>query len=435
MKFELDITQRSQLSRGGKFVTGGILLFICVAALFTEMEPTWMKWALGFISLGGIICLVLWRAEVDEKSEEEDFFEMARDSIRSESERLDKKRGDLERVLMAYGEWMEFPDFEQLQNFQWEEELFEGDERISEMIEQQADKLLTSFSDGELWVDGKFQTRDLMLDLFSFIEEIARIYNPDAERPILETNLESLLKAINRASLQIILLVEEIPILDVKDMNIRKATDSIRKASKAYRTYEDLKPILEPMRYLWQGSKFIFSSNPVVAAGWIAGSELVLKEGKKIGKKALDTYLLSMVRQSLGIIAWETAGIYDKTYRYRNPDWIYGLELAHFASKFEPTTEFLRAVFKELGSLPLRSSYDRLFLYRCLANHVSPKPASFSTNEWLSTDLANEIEEKLVDFTGLVLGEDDMGSKNYDKWRKDMQARIGAQMDVELVAE
>ena len=198
-----------------------------------------------------------------------------------------------------------------------------------------------------------------------------------------------------RASLQVILLLEELPLLDVKEMNIRKASDAVRKASKVYRKYEEIQPILEPFRYLWQGSKFLLTSNPLMAAGWIAGTEILWKGGKKIGKKAMDAYLLSLVRQTLGILAWETAGIYDKTYRYRSPDWIYGLEIVHCASEFEPTTELLRAVFKELGSIPLRSSYDRIFLYRCVASHVSPKPTQFAACEWLPSEMANDIAEKL----------------------------------------
>ena len=35
-----------------------------------------------------------------------------------------------------------------------------------------------------------------------------------------------------------------------------------------------------------------------MAAGWIAGSEILWKGGKKVGKKAMDAYLLSLVRQN-----------------------------------------------------------------------------------------------------------------------------------------
>jgi len=81
-------------------------------------------------------------------------------------------------------------------------------------------------------------------------------------RLLLETNLESLLRAVNRASLQVILLLEEIPILEAKEMNLRKVADGLRKASKVVRKYEDLQPYLEPVRYHWQGSPRWLSSQP-----------------------------------------------------------------------------------------------------------------------------------------------------------------------------
>ncbi len=412
-----------------------VFLLLGTGIGFAEISPIWLKWALFGGCFCGLMITLLWRAEEKEELEEEDLVEVARQAIHNEAERLDKRRSELERVLMTYGEWMEFPDFKHLRDAQWDGDVEMADKRIAAILDAKADSMLRSFSDGTFYENGRFQTRKLMLDLFGFMEEIAQIYHPGADRPILETNLESMLKAINRASLQIILLLEEIPLLDVKDMNIRKTSDAVRKASKVYRKYEDIKPMLEPVRYLFHGSKFLMASNPLLAAGWVAGSEVLWKGGKKLGKKAMDAYLLSLVRQSLGIIAWETAGIYDKSYRYRNPDWIYGLELVQMASFFEPTTELIRAVFRDLGSLPLRSSYDRIFLYRCTANHVSPKPERFSSAEWLTEEVSDELAKRLLDFTEKHLPDVDRSSKRYRSWRADMQKRLGALHDLEVEAD
>ena len=426
MKYHLDVGKRSQLSRGGSLVAGMIFLSMAIASIFVNIDPSWMRWVFCLISLGGLGTVLLWKTHARDEIETEDLIEIARNSLRTETDRLDSKRNELERVLMSYGEWMEFPDFDKVDKIEWRGRVEGADQRITELLDEQSDKMLTDFSAGVYWEDGKFQTRKLLIELFNFMEKIAQIYYPDAEKPILETNLESLLKAVNRASLQTILLLEELPLFDVKEMNIRKASDAVRKASKVYRKYEEIQPILQPVRYLWQGSKFLFASNPLLAAGWIAGSEILWKGGKKIGKKAMDAYLLSLMRQSLGILAWETAGIYDKTYRYRNPDWIYGLELVHFVSLFEVTPKMLRQVFKELGSIPLRSSYDRIFLYRCVANHVSPKPARFGAAEWIPFEMAQDLSDRLTKFTGTVLDDDDLNSKRYEIWQKDMMTRVGA---------
>src|SRR5690606_25194728 len=174
--------------------------------------------------------------------------------------------------------------------------------------------------------------------------------------------------------------------------------ENIRKASKVYRKYEELQPYLKPVRYLWHSSKMLITSNPLLAAGWIAGSELMWKGGMHLGKKAMDAYLLSLVRQTLGIVAWETAGIYDRTHRYRSPDWVYGVELAHLLSKFEATQEILRETFRELGKLPLRSTYDRVFLYRCIAQNASPKPSLFAQPELLPVATRFALREQLLAF-------------------------------------
>ena len=290
------------------------------------------------------------------------------------------------------------------------------------MLDAEADAMLARFSQGVYWEDKKFRARPLLLDLYSYIEKISKVYRPESERPLLETNLESIFKAINRASLQVILLLEELPLIDVKELNLKKISDRVRKASQVYRKYEELSPYLEPVRYLWQGSKLLLASNPLLAAGWIAGSELFWKGGKKYGKKTIDAYLLSLVRQMLGIITWETAGIFDRTYRYRNPDWIYAVELAHLVSVVEFSNKTVRASLKELGSLPLKSTYDRIFLYRCVAQHVSPKPERFAQPDLMTDDVRAEILLRLKKFFSNEVEE--ATAKQIETWQKGVEKRL-----------
>jgi hypothetical protein len=322
---------------------------------------------------------------------------------------------------------MEFPDYQLLQTIDWADENHAVmDEKVASLLDSEADLMLQRFSSGVYWTDGKFDGRQLLLDLVSFTEAIARIYCPDSDRPLLELNLESLLKALNRASVQIILLLEELPIVEVQQMNLRKMSDNIRKASTVYKKYEELQPYLKPVRYLWQGSKMLLTSNPLLAAGWIAGSEIIWKGGKHLGKKAMDAYLLSLVRQTMGIIAWETAGIYDPTHRYRSPDWIYGVELAHLLSKFDATQEVLRETFRELGRLPLKSSYDRIFLYRCIAQNASPKPKHFAQPELLSLEVREQLMKQLIDFYEKNISANaEAENEETTKWRVGLKERLG----------
>ncbi|MCB1093298.1 MAG: hypothetical protein KDL87_17295 [Verrucomicrobiae bacterium] len=136
----------------------------------------------------------------------------------------------------------------------------------------------------------------------------------------------------------------------------------------------------------------------------------------------MDAYLLSLVRQSLGIIAWETATIYDKTHRYRNPDWVFAVELAHLCSHFEISPDTLRGALREFGKIPLKSSYDRIFLYRCVAQHVSPRPERFCQNELLAAETREQIRKRLEQFRDGHLA--DAKDKDLAKWRKGVETRL-----------
>lgn len=415
------------MTKGAVLISQGALLVVGVVAYVMHAQLGSAAWVIALVSLAGILASLFWITGRGAEEETGEALRLTEEAIRQEAKRLDSRRAEIGKVLMAYGEWMEFPDFEELHRVEWAtSERSAQDAEVAALLEGEADLVLQRISEGKYWEEGQLETRLLLNDLGGFVESIARIYNPQSGQPLLETNLEELLKAVNRVSLQIILLLEEVPLLDVKDWNLRQVADKVRTASKVVRKYEDLQPILSPMRYLWQGSKFLLASNPILAAGWIAGSNLVRQGAKKIGKRSLDGYLLSVVRQVLGIIAWETASIYDRTNRFRDPEWVYGVELVHLVSEFPLDRESLRAAFSELGTLALRSSYDRIFLYRCVAQNVSPKPERFIQAGLMTEETRGEIAKALNGFCRKHL-EDGKGKKA-DKWRRDLGRRLAVEM-------
>ena len=415
------------MTKGAVLISQGALLLVGVVAYVMHDQLGGAAWVIALVSLAGILASLFWITGRGAEEETGEALRLTEEAIRQEAKRLDSRRAEIGKVLMAYGEWMEFPDFEELHRVEWAtSERSAQDAEVAALLEGEADLVLQRISEGKYWEEGQLETRLLLNDLGNFVELIAQIYNPQSGQPLLETNLEELLKAVNRVSLQIILLLEEVPLLDVKDWNLRQVADKVRTASKVVRKYEDLQPILSPMRYLWQGSKFLLASNPILAAGWIAGSNLVREGAKKIGKRSLDGYLLSVVRQVLGIIAWETASIYDRTNRFRDPEWVYGVELVHLLSEFPLDRESLRAAFSELGTLALRSSYDRIFLYRCVAQNVSPKPERFVQADLMTEETRDEIAKALNGFCHKHL-EDGKGKKA-DKWRRDLGRRLAVEM-------
>jgi hypothetical protein len=411
------------MTRGARVGAAAALGLMAVGAVLVRIEPAWMGWVFFGVALAGLMGLVLGKVKVSEEPGENELLEVAREAIRSEADRLDARRTEMEKKLMAYGEWMEFPDFDELREVNWAVSgRSEQDTRVAELLDAEAERMMKRFSTGVYWEGKTFQTRILLTELMDFMEGIAKVYQPDSERPFLETNLESIFKAVNRASLQVILLLEEMPIVEAQEWNLRKVSDGVRRASMVYEKYEWVRPFLNPVRYLWHGSKLLLISNPLTAVGWIAGSELLWQGGAKLGKKAMNAYLLSLVRQTLGIIAWETASIFDSTHRFRNPDFVYGVELAHLVSRFPMDRETLRGALKELGKIPFRSTFDRVFLYRCVAQQVSPKPERFSQSDLLDEEVRESIFEQLTAF--LEKHVEEATDKEIAKWEKGVRERL-----------
>ncbi|NNC87757.1 MAG: hypothetical protein HKN82_04765 [Akkermansiaceae bacterium] len=419
----MKLGKRSHVSRGGIVAAGIAFAVLGAAAVVMRDDLGGAAWGFLAVAFLGVVALAAWKTHDSTGREEDHLLEVTEQAIRNEADRLEARRSEIEKVLMAYAEWMEFPDFNELRDVEWAVPgRSEQDAQVAALLDTEADSMLARFSSGDYWEDGRLRTRALLVDLYGFMEKIARVYQPGSDRPLLETNLEALLMAINRASLQVILLLEEIPLVEAKDLNLRRVAERVRQASKVVRKYEDLQPYLEPVRYLWQGSKFLLASNPLLAAGWIAGSELIWKGGKRIGKRAIDGYLLSLMRQTLGIIAWETATIYDRTHRYRNPDWVFAVELTHLVSVFPLHRDTLHHALKELGNIPLRSSYDRVFLYRCVAQHVSPKPDRFAQADLLTEETRLTIAERLLRFFHEHVEETTPGVT--DSWSQGLAQRL-----------
>ena len=74
----------------------------------------------------------------------------------------------------------------------------------------------------------------------------------------------------------------------------------------------------------------------------------------------------------------------------------------------------------------MRSSYDRLFLYRCIAQNVSPKPKYFAQPELLTDELKQQLYDQLDTFYEKTIAENpDVSNDETRKWRERLQDRLG----------
>ncbi|MEC8942742.1 MAG: hypothetical protein VYC95_08420, partial [Verrucomicrobiota bacterium] len=66
------------------------------------------------------------------------------------------------------------------------------------------------------------------------------------------------------------------------------------------------------------------------------------------------------------------------------------------------------------------------FLYRCVAQHVSPKPERFIQADLMTEDTRKEIVESLDEFFGEYVGE--VREKKVARWRRDLGKRLDVQV-------
>lgn len=311
---------------------------------------------------------------------------------------FEKQRQSFEDRLMTYHEWAEFPNVEQFAEADDQsEEVSVRDREMLERVQDTAEHIIEGFQNDRYSEEGEFKPQLLLNELVEFVESIARIYQPGAKHPLLETSVETLLKSINHITLQLLFQLEQLP-LNLKDYSLSRAYDHIRKASKAYQAYRSVSPILPYVSYTWQVGRLVLGANPLIMGTWMLGSEILTRAGKKISKHYIDRYSMKLTAEAIRVVANETAQTFDKDFRYRDPEWVYGVELTELVHQFPLSRETLQVALCEIGTLPLRNSYNRIYLYRCLATGKSPNPDEFIRARTLTTEQRRQIAERLERF-------------------------------------
>ena len=352
---------------------------------------------------------------------------------------FERKRLAFEDRLLTYGEWMEFPeaisfgDTDEARSAVFSDTEggsklhAERDREVALKVQAASEAMLAKFREDHYSQGGRFQPRLLLQDILDFIEEIALVYRPGSTQPILETSVERILKAVNRISLQLLFQLEQIP-LNLKDYQLATAYDHVRRASRLHGYYKTVSPYLPIANYTWHLGKLIAGTNPISAGTWFLGSEVLRRGGAKISKRYVDHYSLKLTAEAMRILGNEAAVLFDEDYRYREPSWIYGVELVDLVHRFPLSRETLQKALDEVGRLTLRSSYDRVFLYRCLAAHSSPRPGRFARPDLLRDSERRDIARRLEQFF-----EDCVHGKQPDEvdaWRSEVSARLGVAIHV-----
>ncbi|MBF0224240.1 MAG: hypothetical protein HQK76_02180 [Desulfobacterales bacterium] len=366
------------------------------------------------------------QALIEQEKEFETIKKEIEDDLKKRSLQIQKKQTELTQQLSTYHEWMEFPKDSEIIDEHIEEnpELIAKDQKVQELIEKRTELLFDKIKTNKYIEDDKFQRGMLWKDILAIIIDIAKIYQPESKNPLLETSVEKLLRAINRISLQLLVVLEELP-LNLKDYNLINLYENLSMGIKAYGAYkaaEPYLPIIKPIYYL---GRFTLGTNPITLGATWALSELIKSGTKKIASNLANRYALNLLYELVFIIGNESAGIFGGAYKHREPQLIYGAELVELLSRFKISEDRLLKGLNEVGILHLRNEYDRIFLYRCLAAHKSPKPDRFKPRSFLPTKQRQTIASRIENFAKNLIEED---TNSLFKWKQETEERLGVKI-------
>ncbi|NOQ63582.1 MAG: hypothetical protein GQ582_03625, partial [Methyloprofundus sp.] len=334
---------------------------------------------------------------------------------------LENKEKALKQQLLQYQQYVEFPP-QKAETIESADEYF--DEEIAEILHNQAKLIFDKIIHKKYMENESINHALILKDIVDLIEAVARVHHPDSKNPILETSIENLFRALNRMSLQLLVLVDSFPV-NIKDYNLRKTYLYIQKSSTAFGYYKKAEPFLSFATPMFRAGLVI--ANPVLGIAQTAAIEA----GKHVIKKSSEKYALSLLHDVIAIIGEQATTIFgDSALRYRSKHWIYALELTDIVVQFNPVTaDTLAKAMQRLSGLTLRSEYDRIFLYHCMAQGQSAHPESYA-NDFISAADKQGIAAELSEFVERYIDKTPVNLKRINTWRKHLEQRLA--LDIPL---
>lgn len=351
--------------------------------------------------------------------------ESAAAQIDAQSSRLDGREEELARKLVAYHEWMEFPEPVDLSRApQHDHELADlaaKDRRMMKLLDKEVEVLFERIRNNEYSVDGTFQATIARDHAYDLILRVAHIYQGDAESPLLETSLARVLRAASRVCLHFLIVMDQLP-LNVKDYSLNNLYAYVRHAVKAYGVYKRAEPFLPYVNTAVQLGRYAMGANPISLGAWWFAGTLGQKGAKKAATSIVNRHALALLNDLVRVIGFEVASVYGGQFRHRDANWIYATEVTDLVSQLEQTHETLSLALQEIGELQLRTEYDRVFLYRLLAAHKSANPARYRADVCLTAQERHVVATRLESFARRLAF--DPSPKRMQRWMADVEERL-----------
>lgn len=304
--------------------------------------------------------------------------------------------------------------------------LSEQDNAVRLLLESEAERVYEKIRANGYSKDGNLNVVLIRDEAHELIRRIARIYSPDSKQPLMETSFEQLARAASRICLHVLVLLEQLP-LNVQQYNFNSLYGYFRKAVVGYGAFQKAAPWFKGLSRGVYAGRMLSMTNPLSMGAWWLASELGRKGTQKLVENVIDRQAVSILHDLVTVIGVEVACIYGTGFRQRDPAWVLGTELVELVSQFPLSRESLRAGLQAVTSLPLRNEYDRIYLYRCLANHRSAGH-QLADSAMLTRAEREAIASQLEQFFGAHIH--GVTAEKSSKWRSAAEERLDLRLQL-----
>ncbi|HUF73288.1 MAG TPA: hypothetical protein VMR74_10360 [Gammaproteobacteria bacterium] len=305
--------------------------------------------------------------------------------------------------------------------------LVETDRRVIALIESESQRAFDRVLANRYAAPEGVNTALILADVRSFVEQVARLYRPDTEHPLLETEIELIAKSLSSAALHVLVVVDALPI-NLKSYNAARMYRLIRRGASYYGTYKSFRPYIEHGLNVLQMARLAFGVNPAaVAAAWAAG-KLTSYGAKAIGERLLQRQALGLLTDFVRVIGFEAAMVYGGGFRHRDANWLLGAALVNLEVSRGADLAGRDAALVKLCNLALRHEFDRVRLLHHLAKHKSidiarARPRIIMTGN--ERDEAAAVLTAHCRATGV-----DLTDEKIARWRESLESILDVMLDL-----
>jgi hypothetical protein len=347
-----------------------------------------------------------------------------------EAARLDRREQALQSRLVTYHEWMEFPrpvDLSAERSGSSPAELVAKDRALCELLRQQTAQLYDNILRNKYASGGKVLIGPIRDDLVALVTRVAQIYQPQVQQPLLEASLEDILRAISRASLQLLAALDELPV-DVQRASLSTLYAYVQGAVKTWRMYKSAEPYWPYVNTAYYLGRLALGANPVTMGTWWFLSHLGKRGAQALAQHLINRQALALLSNLVRIVGYEAASVFGGDFRHRDANWIYATELTELVQAFPLSRESLSHALHEIGTLHLRSEYDRTYLYRCLADRLSAHPERYAACALLTVEERRAVADRLERFLERFIH--GKTPARLSRWREGVEQRLGVKLAV-----